>query len=358
MWVPTPTAKFGPPKRKHAAAKPRDPPKERRGDSIISTVTSMRTQAPLAVSRQPVGLSKSQIIALREEEEESQPQPPPPVSRPSQQLGSASQESAPSGPLQTLTGDGRGKAVENAQEVRDNLPMNRLSADSQPLDRNTKSSHVLKLGFRDEFCHLQDNVKNLSIHGGNENLETSLTLTGPTRKSLVNPEVPAVISPSTKSLLPENPDPRPIANSTPSSGSVEQLGPLKYGSERWSSRTLADRRALEARLRLEVVRRGASRTTENPVEGRSSTSIALESATQPLPHVVLQQIMNGLESPTQSQAALMEKNLKAPPSEPREAGLSVQSKDDMVTQGKSDVDVGAAAVSPRVNEVINSTTLR
>jgi hypothetical protein len=341
MWVPTSTAKFGPPKRKHAAAKRRDPPKERPADSIISTVTSVRPQAPLTVSRRPEGLSESQIIALREEEEESQPQPHRSVSRHSLQLGSPGQDSAPSGPLQTLTGDARGEVVENS---RDSHPMSQSGADTQPMDRNANTIHVS--GLRNEVCHLQDNA----IRGGSEDLEISPPLTGPTLKSLVNPEVPAVISPSTKSPLPEKPDPRPTANSTPSS--VEQLGPFKDGPLQGSSGTLAERRALEARARLELVRRAASRTTGNLVEG-------LQSTTQPPPHVVLQQVLSGLES-SQSQAAVMEnpKIQRVPPSKPREAGLSVQSKEDMVNQDKSEVDMGAANGSPRDNEVINSTTLR
>ncbi|KAN0130082.1 hypothetical protein V8E53_012027 [Lactarius tabidus] len=124
MWVPTPTAKFGPPKRKHAAARPRDPPKERRTDSIVSTVTS---QAPLTVSKQTVGLSESQLIALREEEEESQSQHYRPVSQPSAKLGSPSHDPAPSDPLKSLTGDARGEAEEISQDFQGNHPTNQAS---------------------------------------------------------------------------------------------------------------------------------------------------------------------------------------------------------------------------------------
>ncbi|SRR6266702_1612829 len=361
MWVPTPTAKFGPPKRKHVAAKRRDPPKERPADSVISTVTSVRTQAPLTVLRQPVGLSDSQIIALREEEEESQSQPQPQrsVSRHSPQLGSPHQDSAPSDPLQTFTGDARGEeGGENSQEVRDDHPTDQLSADSQPVDRNANTSHVS--GLRNEAYHVQDNASNPSIQRGSEGLEISPTLPGPTRKPLVKPKVSAIIAPSTKPPLSEKSDPRPIANSTPSS--VEQLGPLKDGPLQRISGKLAERRASEGRARLELLRRAASNSTGNLVEGRSSTSIAPQNTTQPPPHVVLQQVLNGLESPSQSQAAVI-KNPKiwsVPPSEPREADLSVESKEDISTQDKSDqhIDIGATNVSPRDNEVINSTTLR
>ncbi|KAF8266235.1 hypothetical protein EI94DRAFT_1733639 [Lactarius quietus] len=345
MWVPTSTAKFGPPKRKHAAAKPRDPPKERRTDSIVSTATSMRTQAPLM---QPVGLSESQIIALREEEEESQSQPHRSVSRRSPKLGSPGHDSAPNDPLQTSMGDAKGEAGEHSQEVLDDHLMNQLSTDNQPMDRNANTSHVS--GLREEAHHVQDSATNPPIRRESEIPPTS-TLPGPTRKPLVIPDVPAVIAPSTTSPLPEKQDPRPIANSTPSS--VGQLGPLKDLSWRRGSGTLAERRASEARARLELVRRAAAYTTGNLVEGPSSTSIAPQTTTQPPPHVALQQVLNSLESPSQSQAAVLvnPKTRGDPPSEPREGGPSVESKD-MVTQDKLDqhVNKGVANVSPHDNE--------
>lgn len=356
MWVPTPTAKFGPPKRKHTAARPRDPPKERRTDSIVSTVKPLPSQAPLTVSKQPVGLSESQIIALREEEEESQSQPHRLVSQPSPKLGSPSHDSAPSDPLKSLTGDARGEAGEISQEVQDNHPTNQLSTDSQSIDRNANAAHVS--GLRNKTSNLQDNAMNPPVQGGSE-ISSHLASPGPTRKSLINPEIPAVIA-STKFPLPEKQDPRPHANSTPSS--VEQLGPLKAGSLQRGSGSLAERRAFEARVRLSLVRRGAAHPTGNLVEGRSSTSIAPQIVTQPLPHVALQQVLNSLESPCRSQAAVTEKPTipRAHLSEPRGLGPSVESKQDMVTQDKSDqpVNLGAANVSQHDVEVIDYTTLR
>lgn len=344
-WMPSPTAKFGPPKRKHAAAKRSDLPKERRADSIVSIATPVRTQAPLIVSGQLVGLSKSQIVALREEEEESQSQPQRPVPRHSPQSGSPIQDFAPSDPLQTLTGDAR-DAGENYQEVRDNRPTKQLSADSQAMNQNADTSRVS--GLRKVY-RLQDKAVIPSIQGGSEDLETFPTLPNPTRKSIVEPEVPVVIAPSTKSPLSESSDPRPIANSTTSS--VEQLGPLEDRSLRRSSGTLAERRAAKARARFELLRRAASHSIRKFVEGRSSTSIAPQSTTQPPPPVALQQVLNGLESPNQSQAAVMEnqKLWTVRPSEPGEAGLS---KEDMVTQNKPEqhVDIGAANLPPRDNE--------
>ncbi|KAH9067885.1 hypothetical protein EDB87DRAFT_1586021 [Lactarius vividus] len=353
MWVPSPTAKFGPPKRKPVTAKRRDP--ERHVDSIVSTATSGRSQNSLAVPKRP--LSKSQIIALREEEEESQPQPQHSVSRHSPQLRSPNQGTAPSGPLQTFTGDASGDgegAGEDPQEVQDNHPTDQLCAESQPVGRSAKTGYVSEL--RNAADHLQDNATNPSIQGGCEDFERSSTLPGPTRKSLTKPEVHA-IAPSTKSPLPERSDPRPIANSTPSS--VGQLGPIKDGPLRRNSGTLAERRASEARARLELLRRAASNSTGNLVEGRSSTSIAPQNTTQPPPHVVLKQVLNGLESPARSQAVAMENSkIRRVPSEPREAGLDVESREGMATQGKSDqpVDIGAANTSPRDNEPVPPTT--
>ena len=354
MWVPTSTAKFGPPKRKHTAARARarHPTKERRLKPIVSSVKSVRTQAPLTVSRQPVGLSESQIVALREEEEESQSQPHRFASRWSPKLGSSSHDSTPSDPLQTFTGDARGEVGETSQEVRDNHPTNQLSTDSQPIDRNANTSHVS--GLRNEACHSQDSATKLPILGGSE-VSPTPTSPGSTRKSLVNPEVPAVISPSTKPLLPEKQGPRSIANSTPSSVGKNFL------TSQPASRTLAERRAMEARARLELVRRAAALITENIVEGRSSTSIAPQVTTQPPPHVVLQQVVNGLESSSQSQVAVENPKIRRiPSSDPRETGPSVESKEDTVTQDKSDqhVNLGAANLSPHENEVINSATLR
>ena len=341
MWVPTSTAKFGPPKRKHVPAKHKDPLKEeRRVESIVPTGTSVWTQAPLTVSR--IGLSGSQIIALREEEEESQSQPHHSASRHTPQLKNPSQKSVLGGPLM---GDARGKAVENFQKAGDNYPTNQLSADSQSMDRNTNTSHV---SGRNEAYQLRDDAKNPSTQGGNEDLEISPTIPSPTRKSLIEPGVTAVITPSTESPLPEKSDPRPIANSTPTS--VEQVGPLKAGPLHSSRGTLAKRRAFAARARLALVRRAASHTAGNIEEGRSSSSTTPQSTTQPPSHVVLQQVLNGLES-SQSQPAVIEdpKIRRVPPSEPREAQLSAQDK--------LDVDIGAANVSSGNNEVISSITL-
>jgi hypothetical protein len=439
MWVPTPTAKFGPPKRKHAAARAR-PTKEPRTNSIGSTGTSVRTQAPLTVSKQPMGLSESQIIALREEEEESQSQPPHrSVSRRSPKLGSPTHDATPSDPLQTFTGDATGEAGEKSQEVRDIHPTKQLSIVSQPIDRNASTSHVTNpplqgvsenlpsptlpgptrkslvnpevpavippstksllpekqvplpianstpspvsrlsflnisrrgsgtLAVRDNHPTNQlsidsqpldrnastSHVTNPPLQGVSENLP-SPTLPGPTRKSLVNPEVTAVIPPSTKSLLPEKQVPLPITNSTPSP--VSRFGFLNR-SQRGSG-TLAERRAFDARARLDLVRRAAAPTAGDSVEGRSSASIAPQITTPPPPHVVLQQVLSGLESPSQSQAAVEKR--RAPPSEPREAGPSVESED-RVTQDKSDqhVNLGAANLAPHDNEVmIHSTTPR
>ena len=343
MWVPTPTAKFGPPKRKHAAARPRGTPKERRTDSIVSTVTSVPSQSPLTVSKQPVGLSESQIIALREEEEESQSQLHRPVSSPRPpDLGSPGHDSAPSGPLKSPTEDARDKAGEKSQEVQDNHPTNQLSTDNQSINRNADTAHVS--GLRSKAQDLQDSAMDPPIQGRSENSPRP-ALPGPTRKSLVNPEVPTVIA-STKSPLPEKQD-RPHAKSPPSS--VEQLGLLKA---RWLQRgtgSFAERRAFEARARLDLVRRGAAHPTGNLVEGQSST-IVPQIVTSPPPHAVLQ-LLNRLEARLQPVTENPTMS-KVPPSEVGEAGPSaVETKEDMVTQDKSDRN-GATNVSPHDNEVI------
>ena len=346
MWVPTPTAKFGPPKRKHAAARARDPTKEPRTDSVVSTGTSARTQAPLNVSKHPIGPSESQIIALREEEEESQSQPHRSVSRRSPKMGSPTHDATPSDPLQTFPGDAMGEAGEKSQEVRNNHPANQLSTDSQPIDRNASTSHATNPPIQERARPTWSRLP--------------ITIPTPGRNSLVNPENPAVIAPSTKSLLPEKQVPRPITNSTPN--------PYKSRS---GSGTLAQRRAFDARARLDLVRRAAAHTAGNFVEGRSSASIAPQIATSPPPHVELQQVLSGLESPSQSQAAVEKR--RAPPfptltssfrlqglSEPREAGPSVESED-KVTQDKSNqyVNLGEANLAPHDNQVmIHSTILR
>ena len=343
MWVPTPTAKFGPPKRKHAAPRPRDPPKERRTDSIVSTVTSVPSQAPLTVSKQPVGLSESQIIALRQEEEESQSQPHLPVARRSPKLGSPGHSSDP---LKSLTEDATGEAGENSQEVQDNHPTNQLSTDNQTIDRNADTAHISTL--RSKACTVQDCATNPPVQRSVNPPHPAIP--GPTRKSLVNPEVPTVIA-STKSPLPEKQDP-PHAKSTPSS--VDQLSIRKPLWLVPRSGSFAERRALEARARLDLVRRGATHPTGNLVGGQSSTSIVPQIATQPLPHVVLQQVLSHLEArlrPVTENPTIP----GVPPSEANEAGPSaVKTKEDMVTQDKSDrlVNLGAANVSPHDNEVI------
>jgi hypothetical protein len=67
------------------------------------------------------------------------------------------------------------------------------------------------------------------------------------------------------------------------------------------SGTLAERRAFEARVRLDELRRAAARFPGNVTTAQNSVLKTFRAAEQPPPHVMLQQIMNGLESPSQSQ---------------------------------------------------------
>ncbi len=349
MWVPTPNAKFGPPKRKDVAVRRRDLNK-RRANSTVSRVGPVQTQAPSAVLERPLSLSETQIVALREEEEESQSQPQRFLSRHSPQLGSPIQTSAPApnDPLQTFTRNARGEARGNSQKVQDHSS-NQLDDDNPP-DRNANTKHV---------SGLQNKTTKL---GASENSETEIPppkLLDPTRQSLVKPDIPVVVSPSTKSPLPEKLDPRLIENST--SGSVERLGPPKRAPLQRSSGTFAERRAFEARARLESLRRVASPSTGNLVEGRGVTSFAQESTPQPLPHLLLRRVLNSLGTPSRSQATAKEnpERWRVLPSEPREAGISARSKEDMVTQDMSDqhVDISATNMSRRVNGVNHLTIL-
>jgi len=292
MWVPTPGAKFGPPKRKRTGVETRD---------IPTVMTSVRASSPQPLSPRPLTLSESQIVTLREEEEESQSQPQPT----SNQSGNLAPNSVPSAPLQTPAKD-----VKGVIEVLtgNTLGSPELSISRPPIDIQSSNSDTNKLqvlGPNTQGVHRQLNATNTSIQheGVTETPKDSSPLPTPAAPHVLpvnldplNATALASESPLTRKLA--NPGPSPIGN--PGTSTVEQPGPLKSDPLRSGNGTLAERRAFEARVRLDELRR-AGASFRRVAEGRTSTLKTSQSPERPPPHVILKQVMGVMESPTQSQ---------------------------------------------------------
>jgi hypothetical protein len=307
MWVPTPNAKFGPPKRKRTIGERQKPPKEGLVDIADSAKPSVQASIPLPSSPQPLiipesqivakPLSESQIVALREEEEsQSQSQSM------SNQPGGPVEDPTTSDPLQP-TVDSNG-----ATEVSKGNPlgsleglMGRPSVDIQLTNPNVNNGHVS--GPNSQGVHLQSNVAKNSMQGEgvSEPPKGSSLLPAAPRISLVNlnPSASAISSPKSPQVEKPASKPGPPQIGNPGTSTIEQHSPPKSGPRRSGNGTLAERRAFEARVRLDELRR-AGATFGNLAKGYT-TSNASQSSKQAPPHVVLKKYKDVMESPSQSQ---------------------------------------------------------
>jgi hypothetical protein len=290
-FVPSPNTKFGPPKRRRTTGGRLYPPKEGPIHIADSAKTSVQTSIPLPSSPRPLVLSESQIIALREEEEESQSQS---QSRSNQPGGPV--EDSTSDPLQPTIRDAKGATQVSKDGSLGSLegPIGRPSAEIQVTNPNLKNGHVSGPNSQ-AVVHLQSNDTNTSKQGeGVTEASKGLTpLPAAPHISLIN------LNPSSSAISPsESPQMENPAKSgppqirKPGASSIEQRGPARREPPRSGGGTLAERRAFEARARLDELRRaGAS-------FGNRYTA---QSSKQPLPLLVLKQFADGMESPSQSQ---------------------------------------------------------
>ena len=295
-FVPSPNTKFGPPKRRRNTGGRLDPPKEGPINITDSAKTSVQTSIPLPSSPRQLVLSESQIVALREEEEESQSQSQSRSNRP----GGPVEDSATSDPLQPTISDAKGATQVSKDGTLGSLegPIGRPSAEIQATNPNVNSGHVSGPNSQ-AVVHLQSNDTNTSKQGEGviEALGGLTPLPAAPHISLIN------LNPSSSAISPsESPQMEKPAKSgppqvrKPGAGSIEQHRPSRREPPRSGGGTLAERRAFEARARLDELRRaGAS------FGNRHTASITPQSSKQPPPHVVLRQFADGMESPSQSQ---------------------------------------------------------
>ncbi|KAI0292025.1 hypothetical protein BC826DRAFT_1020915 [Russula brevipes] len=290
MWVPTPNAKFGPPKRKHAVDDRRVLPKKGPTGMVVSARASAESSGPVPPS--PPVLSESQIIALRQEEEESQSQAPD-----SQAISNPTAVTAKS----TLLGDPMQPSAEDLRGLTNarNTLGGRPSVDILP-DPSTNKSIVLESSSHDVAS--RPNAFNTSTQGGDVRNTPKGSSSLPTAPHISLSNRDASTSATSTSELPQPGKPArsalpPIEQ--PSASPIEQPSPSGSAPSRFGNGTLAERRAFEARARLDELRR-AGANFGSLSKGNFSALKTSQSSERP-PHVVLKQVTDHLESFSQSQ---------------------------------------------------------
>ena len=288
-WVPTPNAKFGPPKRKRTAGKRQGPSKGGPVDIAVPAKTPVPTPIPLPSLSRPLTLTGSQIVALREEEEESQSQSQPTSNQP----GGAINDST-SGPLPPTVGgtkddiqpsnpnvnNGRGSepSVQGANP-QSNVP----DPIMQPMGVNDKSpGHRLNPPSPTSVSRLPN------FFGFNFGQSTD------------------AISSSKSSQTDKSAKSGPPRNEKPGASSIKQHSPSRSEPPRPDNGTLANRRALEARVRLDELRRAGElrrsgkRFGNIAPKGRPTLETP-QSSDQASLNALFKRVMDGMESPNGSQ---------------------------------------------------------
>jgi hypothetical protein len=318
MWVPTPNAKFGPPKRKRTAGERRDPPKEGRVDIAVPAKTPVPTPIPLPSSSRPLSLTESQIVALREEEE-SQSQSQPTLNQP----GGAINDSATSDPLAPTVRD----AKDDIQPVNPNVNNGRGSGPSGQgaySQSNVPGPIMQVSGVTDDSPGYRFNPLSpspMSIFNPNPSasanspskspqMEKSMQGKGVNTKDThrFQPQIPVIncnpsasaISPSKSSQTEKSAKIGPPRIRKPGTSSIKQHSPSRSEPPRTGDGTLAKRRAFEARVRLDELRRAGKRFGNMVAKGHPTLETS-QSSEQPPPHVVFKRVMDGMESPNGSQ---------------------------------------------------------
>jgi hypothetical protein len=366
MWVPTPNAKFGPPKRKRLIGKHQDPPKE-----IVEFLaryvpdpakTPVPTPIPLPSSSRPLSLTESQTVALREEEEESQSQsqsqpilnqpggtindsatsdPLPPTVRdakddtqptnpnvnngrgpePSGQ-GAYSQSNVPNPIKQVLgtTNDSPGHRFDplSPSPLAFYNPNPSASAISSLKSPQTKKS-VQGEGVNTEDTHrLEPHIPVFNFKPSASAISSSKP--PQTKKSVqgegvntedthhLEPHIPVFNFKPSASAISSSKSPQteksaktgPPRIGKPGTSSIKQHSPSRNEPPRSGNGALANRRAFEARVRLDELRRAGKRFGNIASKGHPTLETP-QSSEPPPPHVDFKRVMDGMESPNGSQ---------------------------------------------------------
>jgi hypothetical protein len=325
-------------------------------------------------------LSESQIIALREEEEESQSQSQPTLNQP----GGPVNDSTMSDSLRPIVRDAKVATNVSTEVSLGSLEqsIDRPFADIQPINLNVNNGDGS--GANSQGVHSQSNVSNvpdpsmqdLGAVDDSPSFRFSPLPASP-HKSSFNPNPSASAISSSKSpqmeksmqgegvnedftedahrfdpriVLALNPSDSSISSSKspqteksvkigstqigkPGTSSMQQHSPSRSEPPRSGNGTLASRRAFEARIRLDELRRAGKRFGH--LAKGHTTLKASQSSERPSPHVVFKQIMDQIESPNGSQVTHFENsgnqisanalpvgNRRAVPSESQE-GLAI-----------------------------------
>lgn len=347
MWVPTPNAKFGPPKRKRAAGERQRSPKDMPKSVALPTETPTQPSKALPSSRRPLTLSESQIIALREEEEEESQPLFPDLRFPSSPPEGPTPNSAPRDPLPPPADDASvSTATEvpkaNSLELQEQFTR-QASGDVQLSNPDASEARVSEPN--NQSIQIQPDATNASIQGGDAKgtLKGITPLPTASQLSLINPNPTRGAASSSKPPRPEKPaQSGPPPNGKPGATSAEQPT-SKNELLRSGNGMLAERRAFEARARLDELRRAAS-GFGGIAKGYTGALKTTQSPERAPPHVILKQVMDCMESPNQSQSqstALRNSGNEilrgASPSEHHRVDPSAdRSKEEVILRNKSD----------------------
>ena len=343
MWVPTPNAKFGPPKRKRAAGERQSSPKDRPKSVALPTRTPTKPSKAPPSPRRPLTLSESQIVALREEEEEESQSLFPDLQFPSPPPKGPIPNSAPNEPLPPPA-DGARVATEvpktNSLGLRE-PSIRQASGDTQLSNPDASKARVSEPNT--QSIYIQPDPTNASIQGGDgtDTLKGITPLPTASQLSLITPNPLSSASSSPKPPQSEKPaqsGPPPTGKpvATPAGQPTSKNEPLRIGNG-----TLAERRAFEARARLDELRRAAS-GFGSIAKGQIGALKTIQSPERAPPHVILQRVVDYMESPNQSQITPPsnsgnEIQRGTSPSEHHRVDSSVDmSQEEMILRNKSD----------------------
>ena len=312
MWVPTPNAKFGPPKRKRTAGKRRDPPKAGHVDTAVPAKIPVPTPIPspyLALTNPPDG----SLPPFRNSKLQSQSQPT------SNQPGETINGSATSGLLPPT-----GRAKDDIQPKNPNVNNGRGSETS---GRGANSqSHVPDLvkkvlGVTDDSLGHRFNPllpSPLSLFRPNPLSSTNSSSKSPRMEksmqgegvntedtNLLTPHIPAFnVNPPASAVSPtkfpqtvKSVKIGPPRTKKPGTSSTKQRSSSKSEPSQTGKGALANRRTYEALVRLNELRRAGKQfaAKDHP------TSETSQGPEQLPPHVVFKQAMDGMKSPDASQ---------------------------------------------------------
>jgi hypothetical protein len=354
VWVPTPNAKFGPPKRKRATGEHQETPFNGSGHVVPPAVASTQASEPIPSSSTLPILTESQIVALREEEEEDSqvqlpdlqfPSTPPGVASPSTPGDLPSPTASARVATEVLRGNAHGSPERLTRQV---------TGEVQSTNPSAGQARVLEPN--DQSIHVQPNPTDTSIRDeGTTRIHKEFSpLPTATHLSLIYPNSSSSAPSSSKS--PQKPSQSdPLPTETPGTTSIEK-SPSRNKLWRSGNGTLVERRTFEARVRLDELRR-AGANFGSIAKGHTSAPKTSQSHGRAPPHVILKQAMDGVDSPSQSQIAAVRNSgneipMSASQNEGHRADPPNKSEEAMIVRNKVDNDVNVGSLHHHGDAVV------